>query len=90
MNSASTLVRCFSFRIDSTGDVTPQVYYEYDFAGRRISKHVNGVTTKYCYDGDQIIAEYAGSDTLLGKFVCGPGIDEPICMVDVTGGILCV
>jgi RHS repeat-associated protein len=41
------------------------------------------VTTKYCYDGDQVIAEYDGSDNLLRKFVYGPGIDEPICMVDV-------
>jgi RHS repeat-associated protein len=54
--------------------------YRYDFAGRRVSKTVGGVTTKYVYDGDQVIAEYNGSDTLLRKFVYGPGIDEPICM----------
>ncbi|RKY29471.1 MAG: hypothetical protein DRP74_08765 [Candidatus Omnitrophota bacterium] len=59
--------------------------YSYDFAGRRVSKTVSGspnVTTKYCYDGEQVIAEYAGS-TLVKKFVYGPGIDEPICMIDV-------
>jgi RHS repeat-associated protein len=44
---------------------------------------VDGNTTKYCYDGDQVIAEYDGNDTLLRKFVYGPGIDEPICMIDV-------
>ena len=38
------------------------------------------VTTKYCYDGDQVIAEYDGSNTLLRKFIYGPGIDEPVCM----------
>jgi len=60
--------------------------YSYDYAGRRISKTVYGspdVTTKYCYDGDQVVAEYDGSDNLLRKFIYGPGIDEPICMVDV-------
>jgi len=54
--------------------------------GRRISRTVYGspdVTTKYCYDGDQVIAEYDGSDNLLRKFVYGPGIDEPICIIDV-------
>jgi hypothetical protein len=57
--------------------------------GRRIKKTVYGspdVITKYCYDGDQVIAEYDGSDTLLQKFIYGPGIDEPICMIDVDGG----
>ena len=37
------------------------------------------------YDGGQVIAEYDGSDTLLRKFIYGPGIDEPICMIDVDG-----
>ncbi|MBW2149676.1 MAG: hypothetical protein JRI22_22005 [Deltaproteobacteria bacterium] len=61
--------------------------YSYDYSGRRVSKTVYGspdVTTKYCYDGDQVIAEYDGNDTLLRKFVYGPGIDEPVCMIDVT------
>jgi len=58
-------------------------YYKYDFAGRRVKKQAGGVTTKYCYDGDQVIAEYEGS-TLKRKFVYGPGIDEPISMIDVS------
>jgi RHS repeat-associated protein len=57
--------------------------YTYDYQGRRISKTVSGTTTKYCYDGDQVIAEYDSSDNLLRKFIYGPGIDEPICMIDV-------
>ena len=63
--------------------------YSYDYMGRRISKTVYGspdVTTKYCYDGDQVIAEYDGSDNLLRKFIYGPGIDEPILMIDVADG----
>ncbi|MHC5119237.1 MAG: RHS repeat-associated core domain-containing protein [Planctomycetota bacterium] len=62
--------------------------YDYDYSGRRISKTVYGgstVTTKYAYDGAQVIAEYDGSDDLLRKFIYGPGIDEPICMIDVDG-----
>ena len=40
------------------------------------------MTIRYAYDGDQIIAEYDGAGTLLRKFVYGPGIDEPICLID--------
>ncbi|MBI4845972.1 MAG: hypothetical protein HY810_05820, partial [Candidatus Omnitrophica bacterium] len=37
-------------------------------------------TTSYVYDGDQIVAEYDGSGSLIRKYVYGQGIDEPICM----------
>ena len=56
--------------------------YSYDFAGRRITKTADSTTTKYYYDGGQVIAEYEGT-TLVRKFIYGPGIDEPICMIDV-------
>ena len=49
-----------------------------------MSKTVSGTTTKYCYDGAQVIAEYEGG-TLVRKFVYGPGIDEPIAMIAVDG-----
>ena len=63
--------------------------YEYDWLGRRIAKTIGGVRTEYVYDGDQVIAEYddsGGSMQLARKFIYGPGIDEPICMIDVAGG----
>ena len=56
--------------------------YKYDYKGRRVIKTAGGTTTKYVYDGDQIIAEYEGS-ILVRKFIYGPGIDEPVCMIDV-------
>ena len=59
--------------------------YGYDYAGKRIVKNVGGAVTKYAYDGDQVIAEYDGSDTLLRKFIYGPGIDEAIYMITVDG-----
>jgi len=30
-----------------------------------------------------VLGEYDGGDNLLRKFIYGPGIDEPICMIDV-------
>ena len=64
---------------------SPVASYEYDYLGRRISKTQYAIpdTQYYTYDGDQVIAEYDGSDTLLRKFIYGPGIDEPVCMIDV-------
>jgi RHS repeat-associated protein len=59
------------------------VSYQYDPFGRRIGKNVNGATTKYLYDGDQIICEYDGSGILLRKFLYGTGIDETIRMSNV-------
>ena len=62
------------------------VSYTYDPAGRRIEKKVDGVTeVKFLYDGDHILAEYDASNTLLRKYIHGPCIDEPICLVEASG-----
>jgi RHS repeat-associated protein len=71
-----------------------QITYTYDPSGRRIAKDVDGVVTKYVVacpelaerDGDHCIAEYDGSNNLLRKYIYGPGIDEPICMIEAAGG----
>ena len=41
---------------------------------------MDGVTTNFVYDGDQILAEYDQAGTLQKKYVYGSGIDEPILM----------
>jgi len=72
-----------------TGDAEPEssewaeIEYTYDPSGRRIAKDVDGTVTKYVYDGDHCIAEYDGSDNLLRRYIYGPGVDQPICMIDV-------
>ncbi len=50
-----------------------------------MKKTTSSETIKYCYDNNQVIAEYNGSNTLLHKFIYGPGIDEPLCMISVSG-----
>ncbi len=70
-------------RISGTTDWLTSTY-GYDSAGRRIEKAYDGQTVmKYLYDGQHIIAEYDGSDSLLHKYIYGPGVDQPICMIDV-------
>jgi len=68
--------------VESGGSAIAKYYY--DYAGRRIAKVTGSVTTTYCYDGDQVIAEYENA-ALKRKFIYGPGIDEPVCLIDVNG-----
>jgi len=38
--------------------------------------------SRYVYDGGNVIAEYDGNNNLLRKYIYGPGVDEPVCMID--------
>jgi RHS repeat-associated protein len=60
-----------------------QIVYKQDVTGRRVEKKVDGYSTRYVYDGSQVIAEYDGNNNLLRKYIYGPGIDQPVCMIDV-------
>ncbi len=71
--------------IDNVSVKREDVQYRYDFADRRVAKTCAGVTTKYCYDGYQVIAEYE-NEVLKRKFVYGPWIDEPIMMINIATG----
>jgi RHS repeat-associated protein len=51
--------------------------YGYDYQGRRRSKTVGGVTTRYLYDGLNLIGELGASPA---DYLFGPGIDEPLAM----------
>jgi YD repeat-containing protein len=60
--------------------------YRYDAAGRRVEKkYDSSVITKYVYDGDHCIAEYDVSNNLRRKYIYGPGVDEPISMIEAAG-----
>jgi RHS repeat-associated protein len=54
--------------------------YRYDGLGRRIEKVANGQTKRYIYDGEDILLEYDGTNTLVARYTHGPGIDEPIAV----------
>ncbi len=51
--------------------------YKYDPAGRRIEKDVDGVVTKYLYDGDRLLAEYDSTDQLARNYFYGSGDINP-------------
>ena len=57
-----------------------QIDYTYDFAGRRVSQTVNGVTTQFVYDGAEVIIDLDDSGTELKRYTYGPGIDEVLAI----------
>ena len=61
--------------------------YRYDGLGRRIEKVGNGQTTRYIYDGEDILLEYDGANVLQAQYTHGPGIDEPLSRTVVTTGV---
>jgi RHS repeat-associated protein len=66
----------------AAGNPTPAFTstYRYDGLGRRIEKVGNGQTTRYIYDGEDILLEYDGANVLQARYIHGPGIDEPIAV----------
>jgi YD repeat-containing protein len=72
-NSDNQLVR-----IDLSGGGFAE--YVYDALGRRIEKNVNGTITRYVYDGEDILFEYDGLNTIIARYTHGPGVDEPLIM----------
>jgi RHS repeat-associated protein len=50
----------------------------YDPLGRLFQIATPSGTTQFFYDGDQLVAEYNASGTLLQRYVHGPGSDEPL------------
>jgi hypothetical protein len=43
------------------------------------------VTTRFGYDGQNLVGEYSGTGTLLRRYVHGPGSDEPLVWYEGTG-----
>jgi len=56
----------------------------YDASNRLQSYTANGTTTKFLYDGSDLIAEYNGT-TLLRRYIHGPGTDEPLVWYEGSG-----
>ncbi len=52
--------------------------FKYDALGRRIEKTINGTTTKYLYDGFDIVQELNSDNTMKANYIRGLNIDEPL------------
>src|SRR5205085_6736926 len=56
----------------------------YDPANR-LYQTAGGSTTRFGYDGGQLIGEYNSSNVLQRRYVFGPGTDEPLVQYEGTG-----
>jgi RHS repeat-associated protein len=59
--------------------------FQYDAFGRRVSKTVSGVTTKFVYDGMNPVQEQDGTGTPTANLLTGLGVDEYFSRTDATG-----
>ena len=60
------------------------VSFTYDALGRRITKTVNSQTTRYLWDGAELLAELDSQGNLLRSYVHGPVVDEVLYQEDYT------
>jgi RHS repeat-associated protein len=57
--------------------------FEYDALNRRVSRTINGVTTRYVYDGEQALGEVANGESV--GLLTGLNIDEVIARYTAAG-----
>ncbi|MDN7134969.1 RHS repeat-associated core domain-containing protein [Pseudidiomarina terrestris] len=57
----------------------------YDATGRLTRTVHNGEVIDYLYDGDELVAEYSSSGTLLRRFIHGLGNDDPVIRYEGAG-----
>ena len=71
------------------GAAVGPIEYRYDALNRRSAKIVNGVTTKYLYDGLNLIAELDGDDgdAVIAWYVYA-GLDKPLARIAADGSVL--
>lgn len=51
----------------------------------RLTQVAGATTTRFAYDGLNLINEYDGSNLLLRRYVFGPGIDQPLVQYEGSG-----
>lgn len=81
--------RSFAYDLENhllsvTGSGVTGVNLTYDPMGRLWTSTSGGITTRYLYDGDELVAEYNGS-TLVSRYVHGASVDEPLVWYDGAG-----
>ncbi len=85
--SSATITYAYNPEQQLSEVTTPKdnLAYKYDPLGRRTEKTVNGISDRYVYDNEDIIAILDSNSNLAETFTHGPGIDEPLLMTKADG-----
>lgn len=75
----------YSYTSENLLKTAPGATLSYDPAMRLYEVVGTSTTTRFAYDGQDMIAEYNGSNALQRRYVHGPGVDEPIVQYEGTG-----
>jgi len=65
-------------RLTSASKIGTTLNIAYDPTGRLQSSTLNGSKTNFLYDGDELVAEYNSSGSLVSRYVHGIGTDDPL------------
>lgn len=68
----------------NTGCASLSATFKYDAIGRRIEKTINGTTTKYLYDGLNIVQELQNAAPSV-NYIRTSNIDEPLARIEASG-----
>ncbi len=69
-------------RLTSANRSGQNLSLEYDATGRLNNSTLNGSKTIFLYDGNELVAEYNASGTLLKRYIHGIGSDDPLLSFD--------
>ena len=83
-NLTSDGVKTYAYDYDNRVISASGATLEYDPAGR-LDKVTGSTTTRFLYDGTDVIGEYTSSGTLVRRYVHGPDLDEPLVWYEGAG-----
>jgi len=72
-------------QLDDANQTTKTLSYTYDAFGRRVSKTEDGVTQKYLYDGDDIVAILDDQNQVIATITHDESIDTPLSITNANG-----
>jgi RHS repeat-associated protein len=76
-DGATTYVYDVENRLASATGATSATL-KYDPLGRLYEVASGGATTRFLYDGDELVAEYNAAGTMLHRYVHGSSVDDPV------------
>jgi RHS repeat-associated protein len=62
----------------------PSLSLSYDATGR-LAQTVGATTTRFLYDGNDLVGEYDSAGNVLRRYVHGPGTDDPVVWYEGSG-----